>query len=203
MDRLLQKCIKSTAYIYASIFNRNTNADHLHTTKSYGSSSVGPDDGTELTADNTANALGLGEIGAETKVTFVGKQAVPCSLENGMKIRSDECVDESGSHIEAECGEKATATFRWDDDGKVNRDGLIEHRRLERIVDGEKSSFQVGDVILLKTPEGVDEIYVARIDCMWQKPEQPESKYGAGMVIRCQWYYPVSIGEICAHVGSF
>jgi hypothetical protein len=84
-------------------------------------------------------------------------------------------------------------TFTWDDDGERNRHGLIEHQRLAMIENGTKTSFQIGDAVLLEPPKGSDAMYVARIDGMWQEAEHPERKGESLMMIRCQWYYRVSI----------
>ncbi|KAI2496911.1 hypothetical protein MHU86_17604 [Fragilaria crotonensis] len=108
--------------------------------------------------------------------------------ENDLMI--DVKKEDAGTSLKAgDGGSGEEATFTWDDDGVLNTHGLMEHRRLIMIENGTKTSFQIGDAVLLEAPKGCNEPYVARIDGMWQEAEHPERNGESLMMIRCHWYY--------------
>ena len=82
-------------------------------------------------------------------------------------------------------------TFQWGDNGELNADGLVEHRRLERILNGEKTIIEVGDTVSLNGPEGSHSSFIAKIDRMWQAATVLEGDTESGMNIRTRWYFTV------------
>lgn len=86
-------------------------------------------------------------------------------------------------------------SYRWIDSGNMVANGQMEHQLLEAVVNGKTSIVAVGDTILLRSSEEIDEdeAFVAKVERMWQAPVRKGQIKEHCMKVRARWYFKVSL----------
>lgn len=92
-------------------------------------------------------------------------------------------------------------SYRWIDTGVTIPNGQTEHELLEAVVNGKTSIVAVGDTILLRSSEEIDEdeAFVAKVERMWQAPVRKNQIKEHCMKVRARWYFKVRVKQAAMH----